>query len=118
MVNTEEQTEAEKKQKEIQEKNSFFGQYAYSTKLWLMNSLLEINDWEHFKEVEYLLANKFDIITHLPILNTVFRLIEWSIDPIYEKISPKKLFKVKTKSSSHSFVHDGSLSTKQIHQIH
>ena len=118
MVSTEEQTEAEKKQKEIQEKNNFFGQYLYSTKLWVMNYLLEINDWGHFKEMEYLLGSNFDIVTHLPLLNTMFKLVEWSIYPIYEQISPSKLFKSsKPKITPELFPYNPSTPTKQTQQI-
>lgn len=54
-----------------------------------MIALVELNDWEHFESLWALIGSFIDLHTHHPLRNMLFNQVEWMIQHLYERISPK-----------------------------
>jgi len=99
------------------ERADFLGQLLYSTRLWLMSSLAEINDWEHFYFMWFMYGQHVDLIAHQPTLRNLFRLLDWSIEPVHRIISYSRLFKKHQPPRADKEPHyDAKVPTRQIVQ--
>ncbi|KRX01417.1 Armadillo-type fold [Pseudocohnilembus persalinus] len=78
----------ERDQKEV----SIMGQYLYNQKLWLMYTLVLVNDWKHFSLIFGTLSSSIDIQSHSMLLDALCNLLNWMIEKVYRPISPSRFF--------------------------
>ena len=97
----------------------FLGQMLYSSKLALLAGLVQVNDWKNFSLMWELLKNKLDLLLYQPLLSSLMNMMEWVIDPQYQKISMGRHFKGNKKRSPKEFpLSDNIMNDGHVYQIY
>ena len=70
------------------------GQLLHSSKLAYIAECIRINDWTNFKLLWKVYREKVDLLVYQPILSELLNMLDWMIDPVYNRISLRGLFSI------------------------
>lgn len=86
------QAHQEDKEKEKKEFLEMKKQQPDNQKLWLLEALIRENAWAKAEEVYYFMKDYYDPTFYQPLLQALFDILHWAIEPIYRKVSYTKFF--------------------------